>query len=175
MTTATTTATRQIVAEPLTAQAFSPFGAVVSAGLQAGSSANQGTAIRFDRCAVVENTRPATATPNMAVFRSTAKALPFAVRLLEQHPCSTQAFLPMICSRYLVVVAPTASDGGPDVAGLRAFVCQPGQGISYAVGVWHHPIIALDVDADFVMLAFEDGSPLDCVEHPLSSPIHVAT
>jgi ureidoglycolate lyase len=111
----------------------------------------------------------------MAVFRSTAKSLPFAVRLLEQHPCSTQAFLPMICSRFLVVVAPTSSGGGPDVSGLRAFVCSPGQGITYAVGVWHHPIIALDVDADFVMLAFEDGSALDCVEHPLAQPIHVVT
>ena len=66
---------------------------------------------------------------------------------------------------------PTAPDGGPDVSGLRAFVCGPGQGISYGVGVWHHPIIALDDDADFVMLAWEDGTALDCIEHPLSASI----
>ncbi len=163
---------RTVVAEPLTVAAFAPFGSVVSAGLFAGSSANQGTALRFDRCAAVTSTRPA-ATANLAVFRSTAKALPFAVQLLERHPCSTQAFLPMICTRFLVVVAPTAGDGAPDLAGLRSFLCGPGQGISYGVGVWHHPIIAIDDDADFVMLAYEDGTALDCVEHPLSTSILV--
>lgn len=159
-----------LTAQPLTLAAFAPFGAVVSAGLQAGSSANQGTAVRFDRCASLVSTRD-DAAPNLAVFRSTKKALPFAVRLLERHPCSTQTFIPMVCRRFLVVVAPTAPDGGPDVSGLRAFVCGPGQGISYGVGVWHHPIIALDDDADFVMLAWEDGTSLDCIEHPLAVSI----
>ncbi len=163
---------RTVVAEPLSSSSFAPFGSVVSAGLSSGSTANQGTAVRFDRCALVAGTRPA-ATANMAVFRSTAKSLPFSVQLLERHPCSTQAFLPMICTRFLVVVAPTAADGGPDIDGLRSFVCGPGQGISYGIGVWHHPIIALDGDADFVMVAFEDGSVDDCVEQALLAPVLV--
>jgi ureidoglycolate lyase len=163
---------RTVTATPLTLEAFAPFGAVVSAGLKAGASANQGTAVRFDRCAELVSTRPA-ATPNLAVFRSTKKTLPFEVRLLERHPCSTQTFLPMVCRRFLVVVAPTAADGSPDLAGLRAFVCGPGQGVTYGAGVWHHPIIALDEDADFAMLAWEDGGPLDCVEHPLPSPLSI--
>lgn len=168
----TSTPSRTVVAEPLTSVAFSPFGSVVSAGLFSGSSANQGTAVRFDRCAAVTSTRP-TATANLAVFRSTAKALPFSVQLLERHPCSTQTFLPMICTRFLIVVSPTAPDGNPDLAGLRSFLCGPGQGISYAVGVWHHPIIAIDGDADFVMLAWEDGTARDCVEHLLTSSVLV--
>jgi ureidoglycolate lyase len=161
---------RELRAVPLDAQAFAPFGAVISAGLQAGTSANQGTAVRFDFCAPVTSTRPA-ARGNLAVFRSTKKTLPFAVRLLEQHPCSTQAFIPMVCRRFLVVVAPAKADeGAPDVEGAVAFVCGPGQGVSYGPGVWHHPIVALDDDADFAMLAFEDGSAADCVEHPLAAP-----
>jgi ureidoglycolate lyase len=169
---ASSTAPRTVVGEPLSVAAFSPFGFVVSAGLKAGSSANQGTALRFDRCADLLTTRPQ-ATPNLAVFRSSRKALPFAVTLLEQHPCSTQTFLPMVCTRFLIVVAPTAADGGPDVANLRAFVCGPGQGITYGAGIWHHPIIAVDGDADFAMLAWEDGTALDCVEQPLPAPILV--
>jgi ureidoglycolate lyase len=78
-----------------------------------------------------------------------------------------------VCTRFLIVVAPTAADGGPDVDGLRAFVCGPGQGITYRAGVWHHPIIAVDGDADFAMLAWEDGSALDCVEQPLPAPVLV--
>lgn len=168
----TVTASRSVTIEPLTEAAFGPFGFVVSAGLVAGASANQGTAIRFDRCAELVSTR-SSAAPNLAVFRSTRKSLPFVVTLLEQHPCSTQTFLPMVCVRFLIVVAPTSSGGGPDVDGLRAFVCGPGQGVSYRVGVWHHPIIALDGDADFAMLAWEDGSSLDCVEHPLEVPVTI--
>jgi ureidoglycolate lyase len=44
---------------------------------------------------------------------------------------------------------------------------------STSAGVWHHPILALDGPADFVMLAWEDGSALDCVEHPLAEPVRV--
>ncbi|MDP1917004.1 MAG: ureidoglycolate lyase [Myxococcales bacterium] len=159
-------------AEPLSVEAFAPFGDVISAGLRAGSSANQGTATRFDWCAELMNARPG-AKANLAVFRSVAKALPFSVELLEHHPFSTQAFVPMVCARFLVCVAPTLADGGADVSGLRAFVCLPGQGVNYRVGVWHHPIIALERDADFVMLAFEDGTTGDCVVRPLAAPMRI--
>lgn len=155
--------------EPLSVEAFEPFGDVVSAGLRAGLSANQGTATRFDWCTELVNAR-AQAKANVSVFRSVAKALPFTLKLLEHHPYSTQAFLPMVCTRYLVCVAPTV-DGGPDVRGLRAFLCQPGQGINYRVGVWHHPIIALESDADFVMVAFEDGTRDDCIVKTLDAPV----
>lgn len=155
------TSPRTLKAEPLTADAFLPFGRVVSAGLQAGSSANQGTAVRFDFCTDLVTTRPA-ARANLAVFRSVAKSLPFDVVLLERHPCSTQAFIPMVVARYLVCVAPTGADGQPVVDQLRAFLCAPGQGVAYAPGTWHHPMVALDGPGDFAMLAWEDGTALDC-------------
>ncbi len=163
-----------VAALPLTVDAFAPFGDVVSAGLKAGQSANQGTAVRFDWCAGLETTR-ADARPNLAVFRSVAKVLPFEVTLLERHPCNTQAFLPMVTTRFLIVVAPDDAGGGPDVAGLRAFVCGPGQGINYRRAVWHHPIIALDGPAEFAMLAWEDGTPRDCEEHVLPHSIWITS
>lgn len=165
-------APKAIEVEPLTAKAFAPFGDVISAGLREGEAANQGTATRFDWCTRLVNDRPGVQA-NVSVFRSVAKALPFEVKLLEHHPFSTQAFLPMVCARYLVCVAPTTKGGGPRVAGLRAFLCQPGQGINYRVGVWHHPIVALDAPADFVMVAFEDGTVNDCVIERLAAPVQV--
>ncbi len=163
---------RELQAVPLTAQAFLPFGRVVSAGLGAGASANQGTAVRFDFCAELINTRPQS-TPNLAVFRSAPRALPLELTLLERHPCSTQAFIPMVVARYLVCVAPTLPDGKPDLAGLVAFVCAPGQGVAYAPGTWHHPMVALDAPAEFAMLAWEDGSPRDCELEQLAVPVRV--
>ena len=161
-----------LAAIPLTPEAFAPFGRVVSAGLQPGASANQGTAVRFNFCAELSSTRP-DAKPNLAVFRSVAKALPFDVVLLERHPCSTQVFIPMMVSRYLVCVAPTLPDDGPDVAGLRAFVCLPGQGVAYAPGTWHHPMVALDAPGEFAMLAWEDGGARDCEVRELGQSIRV--
>lgn len=161
-----------MAATPLTAEGFAPFGDVIAAGLGPGASANQGTALRFDRAARLASTREG-AHPNLAVFRSVAKELPFDVRLLERHPCSSQAFLPMVCGRYLVVVAPDDPHGGPDLDRLRAFVASAGQGINYLRGVWHHPIVALDASADFVMLAWEDGGSLDCEEQQLPRVVRV--
>lgn len=161
-----------VKAVPLSAAAFSPFGDVVSAGLREGSSANQGTAVRFDWAAGLQNLRDG-AKPNLAVFRSTPQPLPFTVKLLERHPFSSQAFLPMICRRFLVCVAPSRADGGPDVDALQAFVCGPGQGVNYRAGTWHHPIVALESAAEFAMLAWEDGTRGDCEERPLDPDARV--
>ncbi|MBN1206893.1 MAG: ureidoglycolate lyase [Myxococcaceae bacterium] len=161
-------------AQPLTREAFAPFGDVIGLELAGGTSANQGTATRYDRVAQLASSRPG-AQPNLAVFRSVAKALPFEVRLLERHPCSTQLFVPLACRRFLVVVCPDDARGEPAVARLHAFVCGPGQGVNYRAGVWHHPIIALDEAADFLMLAWEDGTARDCEERPLSAPLLVTS
>jgi ureidoglycolate lyase len=163
---------RELVAAALTPEAMAPFGEVVSAGLGAGASANQGTAVRFDWTSHLESTRPG-ARPNLAVFRSVARSLPIEITLLEKHPCSSQTFLPLLCARYLVCVAPALQDGTPDLDRMVALVGRAGQGVSYHRDVWHHPIVALDQPAELAMLAWEDGGPLDCVEHALPEPVRV--
>ena len=157
-----------IRAVPLAAAAFAPFGDVITAG-QEGKTANQGTATRFDWAARLENAR-ADAKPNLAVFRSMPQAMPFSVKLLEHHPHSSQAYLPLQCGRYLVVVARTGAGGSPELASIAAFVGEAGQGINYHRGVWHHPIIALDAPAELAMLAWEDGTAGDCVEYRIDPP-----
>ena len=164
---------KQIVkAEPLTSHAFVPFGQVLEVPTEGDANSNQGTAIRVDRVAQLVNTR-ATCAPNLAVVRSLPQPLPLRLRLLERHPCSSQAFIPMRCSQYLVVVAPTAADGAPDWNGLRAFLAGPSQGINYSAGCWHHPFTALGEPAELVMLAWEDGSHRDCEETALPCDIEV--
>lgn len=155
-------------AEPLTAEAFAPFGQVVGCGNGA-RDANQGTALRNDFLAQVKSTRPQ-ARPNLCAIRSQPRALPFTARLFERHPHSSQAFLPMIASRILVVVAPD-KDGEPDVAHARAFIAAKGQGFNYSLGTWHHPLVVLDQEAELAMFVYEDGSPGDCEEFPLAAPL----
>lgn len=156
---------RTLRLEPVTRASFAPFGQLIEAA-GAASLANQGTAARFDFAARLANLRP-DARPNVAVFRAQPRALPLSLRLLERHPGSSQMFVPMTAPRYAVLVAEAGPDGAPDLATLRAFACASHQAINYDAGTWHHPMIALDAPSDFVMLAWEDGTAGDCVEHPL--------
>jgi ureidoglycolate lyase len=48
-----------------------------------------------------------------------------------------------------VVVAPT---GDLDEGAIRAFVTRGWQGVNYARGVWHHPLIALGEVSDFIVV-----------------------
>ena len=163
---------RTLNTELLTPEAFAPFGQVLQTPQSGDRNANQGTAVRVDRVAALLSTR-GSCPPNLAMIRALPQALPLKLRLLERHPCSSQAFIPLQCSRYLVIVAPSAADGSPQWAGLRAFVAGAGQGINYAAGTWHHPFTALDGPADLAMLAWEDGTARDCEELALPEPITV--
>lgn len=162
---------RTIRAEPLTPEAFAPFGQVLQTPKSGEATANQGTAVRLDRVALLLNTRGG-CPPNLAMIRALPQGMPLPLRLLERHPCSSQAFIPLKCSRYLVVVAPSIGSG-PDWPKLRAFVARAGQGINYTAGTWHHPFTALDEPADLAMLAWEDGSARDCEEVKLPEAITV--
>lgn len=157
---------------PLTSEAYSPFGEVIAARTTPPRMGNQGRASIWDRLAPLENRR-VNATPNLSLFRTVAWPEPFVdVRVLERHPRSTQLFVPMTAARYLVIVAPGAD--APDLSRLAAFVAGPDQGITYHPGTWHHPLLALDRDADFTCLVWEDGTAEDCeivrVEGPRIHP-----
>lgn len=159
---------RVIAAEPLRAEAYRPFGDLVSADRAdvPARPANQGTAARRDLLAGVASLRPA-ATLNVCSFRCAPRtAWPLPVALLEKHPMSTQVFIPMNARRYLVLVA--LGDEAPDLATARAFIATGTQGVSYHPGVWHHPMIALDDAIDFTCLVWEDGTASDCVVAPLA-------
>lgn len=154
--------------QPLTRDAFAPFGDVVAVDPEGGRDANQGSAKRVDFLASLQNARPG-ARANVVAIHSLPRPLPFDVVLLERHPHSSQLFSPMRVKRYVVIVAPTLPSGGPDEAGLRAFLASPTQAINYRQGTWHHPLLVLDEPADFTMLVWEDGTGGDCEERPLAT------
>ena len=150
----------RIRAEPLTEDAYAPYGRVIEAR-PGGRLVNEGMALRNDEAVDIESHRPG-AKLNTCVFRCTPlPASTLDVKVLEKHPSSTQVFIPLAAERYLVVVAL----GGdlPDLATLRAFVATGRQAIAYAPGVWHHPMVGLDRETDFVALVWEDGTEGDCV------------
>lgn len=151
----------ELRAAALQSDQYAPYGDVIAAAGSA-QSANAGTAQRFNHVAGLENLRP-DAKPNLCVFRvEPATATPFAVRMLERHRHSTQAFVPMAAARYLVIVC--GGGNAPDLSTLKAFIATGTQGITYKPGTWHHPLVALDRPTDFACLVYEDGGAGDCEE-----------
>ncbi len=152
--------------EPLTPETYAPYGRVLGPEGEDFREVNEGTARRFDRVGDVVNLRPA-ATLNVAAFRCQPRAAgPFRLRSLEKHPFSEQLFVPMNSSRYVVVVAQHGGDA-PDPKAVRAFLAHGRQSVSYAPDVWHHTLIALDRETDFMCFVWEDNSRGDCVVHAL--------
>ncbi len=163
-----------VAAEPLEREAYRPYGDVIAADARLPStSANAGTARRYDRLGTLENLRPAGALANLCVFRvQPCDANPFRVRMLERHRASTQLFIPMAgAERYLVIVCAGAQ--APEPRTLKAFVARAGQGITYRPGIWHHALIALDRQTDFACVVHEDGSAGDGEEREISPLVSV--
>lgn len=141
----------EIVAEPLTVKAFEPFGWVVEGPPEPG---------RVYVSETLANGRPG-ARVSLSVVRVEPKTLPLEATILERHEFSSQTFFPLRLSRYLVVVALSAPDGGPDVKSAQAFVARAGQGITYRMGTWHHGLTVLDAPAELAVLMWTDGTAGD--------------
>ncbi|MEK0083102.1 ureidoglycolate lyase [Benzoatithermus flavus] len=162
----------EIMAEPLACEAFRPFGQVVAAPDDRGRPVNAGMAVRHDLPGHLRH-RTGAALPSLAIYRCRPQPLPVAVPLLERHPLTSQTFLPLGAARWLVIVAPAGPDGSPVPTAARAFLAEAGQGISYAPGTWHSPLVALDRAGDFAMLMWETGGSRDCEELRLAVPLLV--
>ena len=155
-----------LVVEPLTAQAFAPYGDVI--GTREDSSfhtINRGLAKRFDGLAAID-TAAQGGEAAVAIVRARPHALPFNVAMLERHLLGSQAFVPLSGQAYLVVVA--SAGPVPDVSSMRCFLCANGQGVNYARGTWHHPLLAIGAESDFLVIDRAGSSgEVDCEEHRL--------
>ena len=144
--------------EPLTPAAFVPFGEVISFdAAREVFPINNGSTQRHHALAQVE---VGTGHGQISLARAQPRTLPFAVKLLERHPLGSQAFIPLSKQAYLIVVA--ESPQHPP----RCFLAANGEGVNYRAGTWHHPLIALDVVSDFLIVD-RGGSGHNCDEQEL--------
>ncbi|ERJ19987.1 Ureidoglycolate hydrolase protein [Salinisphaera shabanensis E1L3A] len=155
-------------AEPLRAETFAPFGDVIESTTTP-NAINQGMGERFADLATLELDAEG-GRPTISRMRCQPETLPVDLRLMERHPLSSQAFVPVDGQRYIVVVAPAGDVPTADT--LRAFVANGDQGINYRRGVWHHPMIALDRVCEFLEV-HRAGPEANCDEVPLDATIVV--
>ncbi|WVR06223.1 allantoicase [Kwoniella sp. DSM 27419] len=172
--------------ESITPDNFAPFGHIItttpSASHTDSESSPDGKTTKNNCLAPLVSTYPADsgAVTAIGVYRATKKVglergKTFDVRLMERHPYTSQAFLPMGKAEwtgkseevlapggeFLVIVAQNGADDKPDPATIRSFIMPANTGLSYAPGVWHHPVLILDSTLD-----------LACIETQISTGVH---
>lgn len=143
------TDTLTLQARPLTQEAFAPYGDVIETRGHTPTPMNQGWAERYHDLAKVD-VNEFEGSVHLSLVRAQPETVPVTLRLVERHPLASQAFVPLGTNPYLVVVAPAGPVPSRDA--LEAFLTDGQQGINYDKGIWHHPMIALEGQSDFVVV-----------------------
>ena len=144
----TRAASHLLPVQPLTAEAFAPYGQVIERQGRASYAINEGSSQRFSDLAQLET--DAQGRLALSIFRAQACSAPYALYCLERHPLGSQAFMPLFGQSFLVVVADPPADALPRAQDLRVFLANGEQGINFQRGAWHHPLLALS-DGDFLV------------------------
>lgn len=140
---------QQLRIQPLSREAFAPYGDVISTEGAQQLLINNGSTVRFHDLASIDTAIQGGRTI-VNIFRAQPLSLPLQVAMLERHPLASQAFIPMGKEAFLVLVA--APRETPRPGQIQAFLATAGQGVNYHKGVWHHPVLALQPDQDFIVI-----------------------
>ena len=62
------------------------------------------------------------------------------IKMMEKHPLSSQTFIPMNETTFLVFVAPQGKK--PNINKIKSFIIPKQTGINYKQGIWHFPLIS---------------------------------
>ena len=137
----------RILTEPLTAEAFAPFGDVLEAVGEPDKLINQGNCGRYHNLAKLDFGPGGRA--GISIFDARPTKLPHELDMVERHPDGTQAFLPMTEHPFLVIVA---HDAGGVPGTPKAFLTEPGQGINLHRNIWHGVLTPLQAPGRFVVI-----------------------
>ena len=160
---------REIVCQPLTSEAFAPYGDVLDCNGTPDRMINAGLCGRYHDRAQLSFGQDGRA--GISIFRAEARALPYSFDLLERHPEGSQAFIPMSADPFLVIAAPD-ENGRPGAP--VAFLTAPFQGINFFAGTWHGVLTPLSAPGIFAVVD-RIGDTANLEEHKLSTPVTVIT
>lgn len=163
--------THTIRTEPLTAQAFAPYGDVLDASGAPDKLINQGKCGRHHDRAALDfgpETTPA-GRAGISIFNAEPRAFPYLLDLVERHPEGSQAFVPMHQNPFMVIVAP---DQGGTPGTPRAFVTNGAQAINFHRNIWHGVLTPLSAPGLFAVID-RIGASANLQEHWFDTPYTV--
>ena len=143
--------TLSLKAEPLTKEAFAPYGDVIETeGARHFGMNDDGMERFYDLANVdVDHAEGGKVVISMTVCNK-IDSMPYEMYCIERHPRGSQAFIPMTDSPLIVAVAEPSEK--VDITKIKAFVSNGKQGINYNKNVWHMPTICLDKDQRFIII-----------------------
>ncbi|MEH6648568.1 MAG: ureidoglycolate lyase [Motiliproteus sp.] len=147
--------------QPLTREAFAPYGDVIDTAGRDFFMINNGSTRRYHQLAEVQLGKPDD-RGIISIFRAQALSMPLNITMVERHPLGSQAFIPLKGNPFLLIVA--APGDNPQAEQLRAFITDGTQGVNYHQGVWHHPILCCVEEDDFLIVD-RAGEGNNCDEH----------
>ncbi len=160
---------KTIAIQPLTREAFAPFGDVIERDGAPNFPINAGKCTRFHDLAKIETTGEK-ARPMISLLRGEPYPLPLELGMVERHPLGTQAFIPLTGHPFLVVVAEETPDGPGEPLAFRT---APGQGVNIGRNVWHGILTPLDGVSDFAVVD-RGGEGVNLEEHFYEAPFLIA-
>ncbi len=153
--------------EKLTREGFAPFGDVIERDGAELIKINQNFAQRFNDLAKIDVLLEG-GSVNISLADAMPRPQPIAITMMERHPLGSQIFYPLQNLPWLVLVCADPTD----LASYRAFHVSGKQGINYARGTWHHPLLVLRPQQFFIV--DRQGPGVNLEEAALTSPFHIA-
>ncbi|MEO0542671.1 MAG: ureidoglycolate lyase [Pseudomonadota bacterium] len=160
----------RIETNPLSADAFAPFGDVLDCDGEPDKIINQGMCGRFHDRAQLQLAEGGSGRLGVSLFNAQPRALPYLLDMVERHPLGSQCFVPMTQNPFLVIVAPD-DDGKP--GDPIAFLTTPGQAINFHANVWHGVLTPLAAPGLFAVIDRIGDEP-NLEEFWFETPIEVA-
>ena len=146
----------KIKLEPLTREAFAPYGEVIEIDDAKHFSINMGTIERYHDLANVEVDVESNGRAIVSIMAcNQTSELPYRIKVIERHPLGSQAFIPM--SPIVMAIAVAESGDNPDPTELRGFISNGTQGVNYRAGIWHMPLISSRQDQQYLIV--DRGGP----------------
>ncbi len=160
---------RRIKLEPLTKEAFAPFGNVIEIEGANHFPINAGTIERYHDLADVEVDVDNGGRAIISIMECTRSGeLPYRIKVIERHPLGSQAFIPM--SPIVMIIAVSPPGDTPDLGAIKGFISNGNQGVNYRTGVWHMPLIS-DRPGQQYLIVDRAGPGQNCDEFMIDDPV----
>ena len=132
--------------EPLTREAFAPYGDVIEVSGEPDKLINQGMCGRFHDLAKLDF---GSGRAGISLFDAQARHFPYSVDMMERHPEGSQAFIPLSGVPMIISVA---KDNSGKPGQPRAFLSEPHQSINIHRNTWHGVLAPVEREGQYIVI-----------------------
>ena len=153
-----------IISQKLTKSNFNEFGDILSIENEINHTIiNNGFTQKYNLSKFIGNKNNAYNKVAISIFRGLRRSNPLKINMLECHPLGSQSFMPLNGGKWVVIVCKGDSKE-PNLKDLKCFIANKNQGVNYYPGTWHHPLITLEENQDFMVVDRKNGTDNNLIE-----------